>query len=300
MPENASRESLDDHVYNTSLWSYDHQIKNRVQNQVIRVGDLSKPMNRYARLQEDFNPRHIPSITPAPEELQVDPSIETLDQAIIVGIRPRCSPAVDKAANKTHGNASLLKIRQKGASVNSLTEAEALPYDPEAVRVVCPRFKETATFYALDRQNKSTKLCDGVLIDHKEVFFFKEFRNDDTTSLNERKMTWSVKIRAKLGAAKENSVQQEAEEETATEGEAATEEEAQVPELNQPDNATTASIVAEAVSNGYAIRPYRGVRCLLPLTIPPDCATNDSVTTSTSRRCTSTWKGLNVILSIWS
>lgn len=45
-----------------------------------------------------------------------------------------------------------------------------LAHDQNAPRVVRPRIKATAKFYALTEQDPETKLCSGVAVDGEEVF----------------------------------------------------------------------------------------------------------------------------------
>jgi hypothetical protein len=63
---------------------------------------------------------------------------------------------------------------------------------------VCPRFRTTATYYALTHQDSVTKLCDGVMVEGAEVFFYSEFRDDSLTSYAERKARWSGNVRGSM------------------------------------------------------------------------------------------------------
>jgi len=66
------------------------------------------------------------------------------------------------------------------------------------LRVVCPRFRTTATYYVLTHQDPVTKLCDGIMMDGPEVFFFSEFRDDSLTSYAERKARWGEHVRKSM------------------------------------------------------------------------------------------------------
>ena len=113
-----------------------------------------------------------------------DPSDESIDTAIVVGVQ-----LSDPPPNTT---------AQKSASVNTLKTLKERAYDLTALRVVCPRLRNTATYYALVHQDPETNSCDGVMVDGAELFFFPEFRDDTLPSEAERKVKWSEKVRNSL------------------------------------------------------------------------------------------------------
>jgi hypothetical protein len=88
---------------------------------------------------------------------------------------------------------------EKGYSVNSADDIKLIKTDRHAMRVVCPRGKETAVYYALVSQDPTTKLCQGVMTTLDSVFFFPEFRDDDATSVQKRKDAWGAKVREACG-----------------------------------------------------------------------------------------------------
>lgn len=68
------------------------------------------------------------------------------------------------------------------------------------MRVVCPiDDKATAVYYALIKCDEETRLCEGVHVNMEEVFFFEEFRQDDLTSVQQRKTQWAKKVRDCMG-----------------------------------------------------------------------------------------------------
>jgi hypothetical protein len=179
------------HAFNYQLWGYDAETDERVENQVIRLNSIVAK-NRYKAVQEASTADNGPPLVPTEEELRFDMDDETLLTAVIVGMRPSCSPI------QGYGDARLLKISGKRASVQPLKRDEILEYDPTALRVVCLCFRKDAVYYALTSRDEDTNLCDAVIISGEEVFFFSEFRNDTDTSYHARKMSWTKKIRAML------------------------------------------------------------------------------------------------------
>jgi hypothetical protein len=182
------------HAFNYNLWGYDANTDEQVENQVIRLNRLTAPRDRNELVQKAYTVANGSHVASTEEGLDFDMDDESLLTAVVVGMRPSCSPL------KTYGDAKLLKISEKRASVRSLTfkKNAILKHDPTALRVVCPRFQKKAVLYALTSRNEDTKLCDAVVISAEEVFFFPEFRNDTATDVHVRKKTCGEKIRAKI------------------------------------------------------------------------------------------------------
>jgi hypothetical protein len=182
------------HAFSYKVWGYDARIDNRVENQVIRLNSVIAS-DRYQAVQEAHNAAtngtHGVSTE---EELDFDMGDKSLLTGVVVGMRPSCSPV--RALG--YGNAELLRICQKKASVRTLKRDRILKHDPAALWVVCLRFGKDAVFYALTKRDEDTSLCDAVLISAEQVFFFPEFRNDTEKDTHTRKKTWGEKIRAMM------------------------------------------------------------------------------------------------------
>lgn len=67
------------------------------------------------------------------------------------------------------------------------------------MRVVYPKNREVAIYYALTKPDPTSKLCSGVMVEIDDVHIFPELRDDACTSLAERKKKWPEKVRQILG-----------------------------------------------------------------------------------------------------
>jgi hypothetical protein len=181
------------HAFNYSLWGYDARIDKRVKGQVIKLNRIVATRDRDELVQEAHSATNGSPVRCTEEELKLDTDDESLLTAVVVGMRPSCSPKLGC------GNAELFKVSEKGRSVQSLKgKNEVLKYDPTALRVVSLHFREDAVFYALTKRNQRTKLYDAVMISGDEVFIFPEFRNDTLTIRHGRIQASGEKIRAMM------------------------------------------------------------------------------------------------------
>lgn len=180
--------STSQYAYNHNLYAYVPNIDNREQRKVIKVGRLQKGNGAEQRkeiLKNAFSSVvKLPDLEPTPEEEMVDLDDNKTKTAIVVGVRPFDQPLSVPA--------------EKSASVNTLKQVKKQPFSLKTVRVVCPRFKDTAIYYALTDRDEESGLCNGVMIDGSEVFFFPEFRDDDLTSEDSRKAGWGKIVRESL------------------------------------------------------------------------------------------------------
>jgi len=177
------------YAFNYNLYAYDPCISDRDEFKAILTKKLRKNATSGER-REKVEAAHSeenserPTLVPYAEEDVPDLKDENADTAIIVGVHLSEKPAAAKV--------------QRGASIDTLKKLVKSKYDPTALRVVCPRFRDTATLYVLTSQDPATKLCDGVMVEGSEVYFYPEFRDDKATSEQKRKNTWSEKIRNAL------------------------------------------------------------------------------------------------------
>jgi hypothetical protein len=185
----SSELSTGQHAFTYTLYAYDPRISDREEAKAIRTNKLMKTATTSERKEkveaahsEDNSER--PTLVPYAEEDVPDMNDEKIETAIIVGVHLSEEPNAVQV--------------QKGGSIATLKSLVKSKYDPTALRVVCPRFRNTATYYALTSQHPMTKLCDGVMIDRSEVYFFPEFRDDTATSEQKRKDTWGEKVRSSL------------------------------------------------------------------------------------------------------
>ena len=77
------------------------------------------------------------------QEITFDPDDQSATVVMWVGMLPSGVDMKDKAGKAT-----------KGLSVNNIKNIDLIATDPLAMRVVCPRNRETATYYALTKYSK--------------------------------------------------------------------------------------------------------------------------------------------------
>jgi hypothetical protein len=89
-------------------------------------------------------------------------------------------------------------IPKKGGSVSQNVGYTKLEFDPNALRVVAPFARDNANYYIL--VNPQDGLCTGYHTPTNEIFFFKEFRDDNSTSVQDRLASWGRIVRNALGS----------------------------------------------------------------------------------------------------
>jgi hypothetical protein len=97
--------------------------------------------------------------------------------------------------NRQARNAEQIWSPQKGGSVNQNSGYTKLEFHPNALRIIAPFGRDNANYYAL--VNPQDGLCTGYHTPIEEVFFFKEFRDDTSTSFQNR-VTWGRIVRNAL------------------------------------------------------------------------------------------------------
>jgi hypothetical protein len=155
------------HAINLSITGYDDATGERRDMRVFAVESLKKMGSSAARLAaiKSADPKTLP--------------------VVWVGMLPSTTDLEERT--KMAG--------AKGCSVNSIDNIKIVDTDPKAMRMVCPRGRGTAVYYALVSQDPNTKLCTGVMTVLDSVFFFPEFRDDDASTVQRRKDTWVAKVR---------------------------------------------------------------------------------------------------------
>lgn len=175
------------HTFSLSLTAYDDQIGDRSSKRVFAVETLKKMTTSEARLTaiENADPKTLPSRLPLNKELDFNANDKDITTVVWVGMLPSSTSLDEKTKMASN----------RGFSVNSINDIKPIEMDPKAMRVVCPRGRGTAVYYALISQDPETKLCTGIMTSLDSVLFFPEFRDDDATSVQKRKDTWGAKVR---------------------------------------------------------------------------------------------------------
>jgi len=175
------------HTFSLSITAYDDQTGDRSGKRIFAVESLKKMTTSDSRLTaiKNADPETLPSRIPLKEELEFNTNDKDITTVVWVGMLPS-STSLDERTKMASN---------RGYSVNSTNDIKPIEMDPKALRVVCPRGRGTAVYYALVSQDPETKLCTGIMTSLDSVFFFPEFRDDDATSVQKRKDTWGAKVR---------------------------------------------------------------------------------------------------------
>jgi hypothetical protein len=80
------------HAFNYSLWGYDARIDKRVKGQVIKLNRIVATRDRDELVQEAHSATNGSPVRCTEEELKLDTDDESLLTAVVVGMRPSCSP----------------------------------------------------------------------------------------------------------------------------------------------------------------------------------------------------------------
>jgi len=130
----------------------------------------------------------LPSLIPHAAELAFDPDDPNVTLVTWAGMLPRSERVKQLLGRQV----------KKGTSVATLDgNIPHVRHDPTAMRVVCFVKGATAIYYALTKQDPTTHLCTGFMIEKETVFYFPELRDDSLTASSKRKTDWSAKVRAR-------------------------------------------------------------------------------------------------------
>ncbi|KAF2143350.1 uncharacterized protein K452DRAFT_317509 [Aplosporella prunicola CBS 121167] len=179
--------AIGDYAFNVSAYGYDHGIKDRKPYQVIRVSGVSSaPLTSI---------QNTVAATEYVSKEEVDLSAGSEGAlAVVVGMVPRgfnqyTTEEINKRIDQYGPNELDKKHAPKGSTIADLTTFPLIETDPQALRVVVPLRNCPFTMaYAL--VNPVNGLCQGYKISKRDIFFFKEFRDDMLNSIKKRKILW--------------------------------------------------------------------------------------------------------------
>lgn len=213
-PSDNEIDVLDKYAFDFNRVAYDHQVPVHFTSGVtLNVGKLHKFYSREFKFLtqsstgvQTINPR----LMPHDDELAV--GSPTASKCVWVGMllsrqRGVQGPAqVAQPFDNVNGEGSLMKPAKKPKPSGSTTDLneddiKILPFNPNALRVVTKKFGrpvKTALLHALGSPDGHGNLCQGFRVPYEDVFFFKEFRDDDATSFSSRQMATKAKIVAQV------------------------------------------------------------------------------------------------------
>jgi hypothetical protein len=206
-------QSVSDLAFNVSLVAYDFGYPGRTPNQSLALRKTTKTKNIASLLATEAITT--PTLEPSQAEIHLS---EDHIIGIWVGMRPSAALQYTQAALRSksvkgkNAQADSQDVEdeepaskkpranltpKKGGSVNQNSGYTKLEFDPNALRVISPFGRDNANYYVL--VNPQDGLCTGYHTPIEEVFFFKEFRNDASTSFQNRVTCWGRIVRNALG-----------------------------------------------------------------------------------------------------
>lgn len=207
-------------AFNIARIAYDYNYPDRTPNQTLVVSKFTKLMgaDKFAIMLANGE---VTSPPLHPSDAEVDESKKSAYRGLWVGMRPSQAsqwtpealtkmrkeqaenePTKKPSKSGRRGPAAASKLPagartpRKGSSIEDTKGGGffLLVQDKNALRVVAPIGKDNANYYALINQDDG--LCTGIHIDIEEVFFYPEYRGDDTlTSIQDRRATWGRIVR---------------------------------------------------------------------------------------------------------
>ncbi|KAI4227426.1 MAG: hypothetical protein L6R36_002447, partial [Xanthoria steineri] len=167
-----------DHAFNYHAIAYDHGIEDRQKHIRLLVRNLS------SNNPPEATSSQAPPVTPTAAELDLNIGDGGDCLVLWIGMAPTTEIA-------TKG--------KKGIAISSLKDPHLLPHEPNAQRVVvsATTTKMTHSYVLVDQVDG---LCDGYRVALDKCYFFSEFRDDDVTSAERRRSTWSAIIREHISS----------------------------------------------------------------------------------------------------
>ncbi|KAL8757943.1 MAG: hypothetical protein Q9199_001855 [Rusavskia elegans] len=166
-----------DYAFNYLGMPYNHRIPDRKHFTRLRVQSWSSKSLGDAAYSK-------PSLTPTVEELDLG---STDDLTVLwVGMVPM--------------SAIPEKNTKKGASISSNKNPKAIPFDSEALGAVVAVKNESKMAQTYILVNPTDGLCEGYMVSNQDCFYFKEFRDDEISTVEKRKSEWNNNIRSHINS----------------------------------------------------------------------------------------------------
>lgn len=213
--------TLDNYAFNFNCDAYNHRVPRHfttgITLNVERLHPHRITLAQHCQKLDKTGERIVcPPLIPVQNE--ISPQYESSVKCIWVGMLPSQTSSQDSDATAvriavdsdcletdtldgTWKKSTGKKAAFRGSILN-LTEdnMRAVPFDSDALRVVAKK-STTATeywyLYAVIKPSPLTNLCQGYKVSMGDVYFFKEFRDDQATSFMHRKYATKERIRAR-------------------------------------------------------------------------------------------------------
>lgn len=196
---------LDKYAFNLGRVAYNHRVPVHLTTGItLNVSRLNRYKTGRAHCQTTS-----PRLIPHDQELAVI-SYDTR-KCIWVGMLPSQEQiaqghAVTQPPNDINGEESPMKPAKKkskpSASITDMHEDDikVLPFSPTALRVVTKKSNKPVNIgcwylYALVSPDEDN-ICEGFRVSYEDVFFFKEFRDDEAKKYSSRHAATKAKIKA--------------------------------------------------------------------------------------------------------
>lgn len=215
-------EILDKYAFNFNRGAYNHRVPQRFTGgmnlKVARLYPHSITLAQHRQKLDETGEREVcPSLIPVPNE--IGPRSQSDVECVWVGMLPSQTSTqhsgakiaqlpVDAAFQEADISDNIPKkpVRKKApvsGSILHLTEDDmtVAPFDPNALRVVAKKSNKATKnwyLYALVNPSPRTELCEGYKIGMDDVYFFKQFRDDQAKTFMPRKHATQEQIKAKI------------------------------------------------------------------------------------------------------
>lgn len=201
---------LDKYAINNSRQVYEHRVpQEHTKGTVLHVRSFHASATQ-VRLHEDPEDNG-PPVPTAAETAPIKPAKTTdcvwvgmvLSAEKLASIKQEeeagpASPSMNNipAADDPAGEARAARPRAKaGRNLDLVGECKVddiITFDPKAKRVIVKKLKGYS-FWALNRPDHQTGLSTGYKVNHDQIYFFKDFRDDEKTSQRERWVASAMK-----------------------------------------------------------------------------------------------------------
>ncbi|KAL8838982.1 MAG: hypothetical protein Q9176_004788, partial [Flavoplaca citrina] len=167
-----------DYAFNYHAIAYDHGLTNRQHRVKLRVRGHSNLTLDFGNRTVQGRAYHTPPTQPSPEEGELGEGGEVM---LFVGYAPTTFTPNAADSRKSRSKISLLK------------KPRVVSFDPQVLRIVVTLSSEMAYTHALVDQKDG--LCSAWRHPNDRCFFFPEFRDDELTTISERKSAWNKLMR---------------------------------------------------------------------------------------------------------
>jgi len=200
MADHNAKPSADEAAYNFALVAYKHGLdKDTYTDRLLRVRNIGR--NSLETETTKGTEIGVPDLAPTEAELDIPHNFANV--VLWVGMRPedaeryqakqsrKTIPATEDGEEQSPTPGASVAPKKVGQNVNNIETPTVLQSDSEALRVVLELKAGSGQrqFFVLVNPD-ADGLCDTYKIKKESVFFFKQFRDDNQTNVENRRTEW--------------------------------------------------------------------------------------------------------------